>query len=325
MGDESPTPGEAVDPLSGSGLDAIYTSQIEPQLVTAEAARRKAMTLFGVGVFAGATAVLIEVAITQAISHGGNYMPHPGILVATVLGALFLAYWPLAAVGAQAKRDVLRALCAPLGIRYGLIPDRPDPAAFRALGLLPKADDETYDDTFGGVRAGCAFGLTEATYTRGSGKNRSMVFHGQMIRVAFPRRFLGRTVVLRDAGWLNRFECPKGMEKAGLEDPRFERAFEVFCTDQVEARTILTPDLMEKLTELETRFAGQHLRCGFADGAVMIAVESPDRYEIGNLFSTLVERSRVEGIAGDLSAVLRLIDSFVGRGVVGGGGGSIAT
>ena len=307
---------DAIDPLSSAGLDALYVSQIEPALVKAEVARRKAVTLFHTALLAGGAAVLVEVTLTAWLSQGAHYAPHPAFLIVTILGALFLGYLPLMEVGRQAKLAVIGALCAPLGVTYRLTNiTPPDPAAFRALKLLPGADDESYEDYFAGVRRGCDFELCEATWTTGSGKNRSVVFKGQMVRIRFPRRFSGRTVVLRDAGWMNRFDCPPGMQKAGLEDPRFEKAFEVFCTDQVDARSILTPDLMEHLTALETRFAGGRLRCGFADGYALIALEGPTRFEIGSLFKTLVDRSRVEGVAGDLSAVFGLIDSFVGRGI----------
>ena len=317
MGADSSAPtAEALDPLSGPGLDALYESRIKPELVKAEAERRKAVTLFGAVIFAGATAILVEVALTRMLTQGESSFPHPAFLAVTVIGTIFLCVLPLIKVAAEAKQAVIEAMSVPMGVTYhrkDFTP--PDPAAFRALKLLPGADEELYEDYFAGTRAGCDFELCEATYTKGSGKNRSLEFQGQMFRIRFPRRFLGRTVVLRDAGWLNRFECPAGMEKAGLEDPRFEKAFEVFCTDQVEARAILTPDFMEQLTGLETRFAGERIRCGFDDGHVLIAIEGKNRFEIGGMFSTLVDKGRVEGIAGDLSAVFRLIDSFVGRGV----------
>jgi hypothetical protein len=319
MGADSSDPAadvEGPDPISGLALDALYASRIEPELVKAEAGRKKAMTLSGAFLFAGFAALLLEAAIAQAVSADGSFLPHPGIIAATVIVTIFMCARPLIAVAAEAKRAVAQALCIPLGVSYrlkGFTP--PDPEPFRALHLLPDADDETYEDHFSGVRAGCDFELCEATYTIGSGKNRVLVFQGQIFRIRFPRRFLGRAVVLRQAGWLSNAECPAGMQKAGLEDPRFERAFDVFCTDQVEARAILTPDFMEQLTGLETRFASERVRCGFEDGHVLIALQGKNRFEMGSMFTTLVDRKRVEGMAGDLSAVFGLIDAFVGRGL----------
>jgi len=84
----------------------------------------------------------------------------------------------------------------------------------------------------------------------------------------------------------------------------------VFGSDQVEAREILTPTFMQRLVDLETEFAGAHLRCAFRGPQLLIALEGRNRFEIGGMFSTLVDRSRVEGIAHDLEQVFKLIDEF---------------
>ena len=118
-------------------------------------------------------------------------------------------------------------------------------------------------------------------------------------------------MVLRDSGWLNRFECPPGLKKVGLEDPHFERIFEVFGDDQVEARVLLTPVFMEALLAIEQAFAGHHIRCGFCEGDFLVAVEGPNRFEIGGMFTSLVDRERVDRIVDDLRALTRLIDVFL--------------
>ncbi|MBD3270437.1 DUF3137 domain-containing protein [Candidatus Peregrinibacteria bacterium] len=41
---------------------------------------------------------------------------------------------------------------------------------------------------------------------------------------------------------------PSGMDRVKVEDPRFEKIFQVYATDQIEIRRILTPSLMEDLS-----------------------------------------------------------------------------
>jgi hypothetical protein len=96
----------------------------------------------------------------------------------------------------------------------------------------------------------------------------------------------------------------------GLEDPAFNKAFAVFGSDQVEAREILTPVFMQRIVDLEHAYSGHHLRYAFSGADLLIAVEGPSRFEIGNMFSSLVDRRRVEGIARDLEQVFKLIDDF---------------
>ncbi len=108
------------------------------------------------------------------------------------------------------------------------------------------------------------------TTTDSKGRTRTTwvtVFRGQCLVVKFHKQFKGVTKVYRDMGMLNFFaklgQLGKG-EKVKLEDPVFEKAFEVYSTDQIEARFILTPDFMERLLGLERTFKGKQVRCAFA-------------------------------------------------------------
>jgi uncharacterized protein DUF3137 len=300
------------DTLSGPGFDALWTGQIEPALRTLEAERRVAMRR-SMMIWAGFVALLaIEAVVTEIATGGQSFIPPEFFLLGTVIGGAVIGYLPLQFVASKTKRRLIETLCTPMGVTYEIKPA--EPAVYDrllALKLLPHPDDKTFEDMFEGRRGLSAFMLCEATLSTGSGKNRRTVFRGQIFSIEFPRKFLGTTVVLRDSGWLNRFECPKGLEKVGLEDPRFEEIFEVFGDDQVEARAILTPTFMEHLLALETAYSGDHLRCGFCEGRLMIAIEGKDRFEVGSMFSTLDDRGRAESMAGDIRAVFNLIDAFV--------------
>ena len=304
-------PAPDANPLTGEAFDRLYEASIKPELVRREGERQDAMKKFFAILACGALVVLIESGFTLAYTHGATRIPDPRIMLGTMAVAAVLAYLPLASVGRKVKLDVIAAFCGPLTLRYSPGGEISRFDAFHELRLIEKPEDSTFEDHFEGVRTSCGFELCEARLTRGSGKERRTVFSGQLFRIAFPRRFLGTTVVLRDSGWLNRFECPSHLAKVGLEDPHFEKIFEVFGSDQVEARAILTPSFMQQLVDLEAAYKGRHIRCAFTDGDLMIALESPDRFEIGGMFSTLVDRRRVEGVAHDIGAVFRLIDSVV--------------
>jgi hypothetical protein len=233
------------------------------------------------------------------------------LIIFTMVGAGVIGYLPLAGVAKRAKVSVLEALCGPLGISYSA--SAPDPASFptcRTLHLLPGYTDKAFQDFFAGRRGQVDFDLCGACLHEGSGKNRHVVFQGQLFRLVTPRRLGSTTVVLRNSGWLNRFECPSGLKPVGLEDPNFNKAFAVFGGDQVEAREILTPTFMQRLNDLEAAYAGHHIRCAFTESELLIALEAPNRFEIGNMFSSLVERGRVETIARNLDEVFKLIDEF---------------
>ncbi len=73
----------------------------------------------------------------------------------------------------------------------------------------------------------------------------------------------------------------------------------------------LTPTVMEQFLALEQAYAGRHLRCGFCDGDILIAIEGGARLDIGGMFSTLVDEHRVDHIAQNLQALMALIDAFL--------------
>lgn len=73
------------------------------------------------------------------------------------------------------------------------------------------------------------------------------IFKGLFFAADFNKHFSGRTLVR--AGKAGLFSGLFG-NLVKLEDPRFNERFRVYSTDQVEARYLLTPRLMERLMDL---------------------------------------------------------------------------
>lgn len=83
-------------------------------------------------------------------------------------------------------------------------------------------------------------------------------FVGMFAVVDFPKKFKGHTVILPDnmekrvghlAKTLQRLNISRG-QLVKMEDPEFEKHFVVFSTDQIEARYLLSPSLMQRITQL---------------------------------------------------------------------------
>ena len=60
-----------------------------------------------------------------------------------------------------------------------------------------------------------------------------------------------------------------------LEDPAFEKLFAVYATDQVEARYLLSPSLMERLVASRQKLDAK-VQAAFMDDHVILAI--PDAY-----------------------------------------------
>jgi hypothetical protein len=91
------------------------------------------------------------------------------------------------------------------------------------------------------------------------------VFAGQFFVARFNKRFTSTVYVKPRLGFknswsnnnINDYTQPAG-EKVRLEDPEFMDMFDVYSDDQIDARYILTPSLMERIKELAMRTKGQY-------------------------------------------------------------------
>ena len=209
-----------------------------------------------------------------------------------------------------------------------------EPARFQTLrdyDLLPSYNRRHFEDCFSGERQGCDFELYEAHLEQRRRSNKRTyyvtVFRGVIIRITFPRKVEGVTVITRDNGWFNglaalgRSMGGHDLKRIGLVDPKFERIFEVYGDDQVLARYMLTPSFMERLLKLEEDLRGKRVRAMFdahsGEGELLIAAETGNLFEIGSMSKPLADQSRVQALVGELTQVLGLIDLLVRPAIAG--------
>ncbi|MEM9668735.1 MAG: DUF3137 domain-containing protein [Pseudomonadota bacterium] len=303
-------------PPDFDAFSKVYSDRILPNLVGREqdrvAAAREARNGGVTGLLGGLAGAYGGFALTG--------LPLLGIL-AIIAAVGWVAYRSsrLRQIGKEAKSLLVQPVATEFGLTFEEEPGEQGTVYdFRRAHLLPSWDRSDFEDRLTGKRAEVDFEFFEAhleekrTTRDSNGRTRTRwvtVFRGQCIRFDFHKTFLGETLVTRDAGFFNRFGGKSGMDRAKLEDPRFEKAFEVYTTDQVEARFLLTPDLMQKLVDLETAFHGNKLRCAFVGGEMFIALEGGDLFEPGSMFRRLDDPNRIRELLDDFAAVFHLIDT----------------
>lgn len=254
-------------------------------------------------------------------------MHHPAAVIVGVIAAAGLwwfGYRDLNAMRDEAKLMLVDPVAREFGMDFTHRIGAPEVISqFRMMGMVPDWDRASFEDRLTGTRKDAPFEFFEAKLEKrvrtsdGKGRTRThwkTVFQGQCLVVHFPKPFEGSTRVYRDAGMLNglvRLGHAFGQhERVGLEDPKFEKAFEVYSTDQIEARYLLTPDFMERLLNLEATFHGKKLRCAFSGGEMFVAVEGGNLFEAGSMFRPMDDLGRVREILEDFAAVFLLIDAM---------------
>lgn len=291
---------------------AYYEAEIAPWLAEREACRRRAVERFVAAVGVGAVAAA-AVFVLQPFAGASTEL---GFL--TLMGCGALGFFLLDRTRTEITHGLLERIARHLGFTYSGDPGRPAHYdQYRRLKLLPGHNREKFEDQVSGKYAGAGFTLSEAhLQVKSSGKRSSTrtVFHGQLIAVDYPRRFRGSTVVQRDMGAFNTLSRPaKEFQRVGLSSPEFEKAFEAWSTDQVEAHDLLDPLVLERFQELERLFNGKKLRAAFDEGKLLIAMETGDRLTIGTMFQPIEGHGRVERILKELDIVFDLIDVLVKR------------
>ena len=159
--------------------------------------------------------------------------------------------------------------------RYG--PGRGIPEAdFCACGLFKAPDRYRGEDYVSGRvgRTNIYFSEVHAeernvVYSKyGKREQWSDIFHGFLFVADFHKDFSGETLLFRNS-WL-KFRLGGGT-RVKLENKEFERCFDVYSTDEVEARYLLSPSTMERLVALNNRLGG-NITVSFHRSRVYVAV-----------------------------------------------------
>ena len=110
-------------------------------------------------------------------------------------------------------------------------------------------------------------------------------------------------------GVFNKKEKP--LNRVNLEDPKFNKKFDVFSSDQLEARYFATPAFMERFQNLKTAFGAKKAKCAFYNDKLMIAISTnKNLFEIGQVYKTLDNPDTIHSFCNEISSIYEMIEYF---------------
>jgi len=303
------------------GFSAFYDAEILPRLAADEARRAAAQSKMyrAIAVVFSLMALAVVFVLIKHADISVNPLVPITFIVMGGLGGLGVTSFVLFKdIEAATKQNVLGGICKYLG--WSFREEIEQPVLFDSfvnLGLLPTHFTKShFEDRIAGVAHGAKFEFFEShlqnKHSSGEKSETVTVFRGQLLVLEFDQKFSGRTVVLRDKGWLQG-KKKQDMKRVGLVDPVFEKIFEAYGTDQVEARYLLTPTFMQRLVDLENSVDGKKIRFGFTGGYLLIAVETGNRYESGSMFKPLMDTGRTQKVLDEIGAIYDVIDGVMQR------------
>lgn len=123
---------------------------------------------------------------------------------------------------------------------------------------------------------------------------------------------LGIFIVLIYQFFLKRIDKNRevSQNKIKLEDIEFNKLFNVFSDDEIEARYLITTAFMERLLNLKTAFKSKNVKCAFINKQVFFALSTKKNlFEFGNLFKPLNNIENIEFFR-EFFSILDLIEYF---------------
>ncbi|MCD7879400.1 MAG: DUF3137 domain-containing protein [Candidatus Gastranaerophilales bacterium] len=117
------------------------------------------------------------------------------------------------------------------------------------------------------------------------------------------KQYSGQTFICRNC------EFAGSGSRVHLESPEFEKLYDVYSTDQIEARYLITTAFMQRLVDLEKKgFKG--LNISFEQGNVNIAIPSyKDWFEV-SLLKSAYDIDNYRSILIEILNLLSIIDSL---------------
>ncbi|MBM4103339.1 MAG: DUF3137 domain-containing protein [Planctomycetes bacterium] len=306
-------------------LREYYDTDLKLDLADFERQRQKIVThsMIVFGALAGAGVLVALFLMLRGLP--------PVILLFILIGCAIIGgvYYYIAGLDYRSgfKRIILPKLIAFVepGLEY-----RPEQGIskelFRAAGLfLHSIDRYKCEDMIQGKvgKTEIAFSEVHAEYktTSGSGKNRRTewhtIFKGLFFIADFNKDFHGRTVVLPDTAeklfglfgqTLQSWNSSYG-QLVRLEDVEFEKEFVVYGTDQIEARYILSPALMERIL-LFGRKAGKKIYLSFLGSKVFVAIPVQENMFEPKVFSSILDFNVIAEYYAQLQLGVGIVDEL---------------
>ncbi|RED46156.1 DUF3137 domain-containing protein [Aestuariispira insulae] len=301
------------------GFNEYFRREIEPALTEMEGARRSALRQgqIAIAVLAVPAAYLLFRAWQM---HGdGDWQGWLFGGLACLAAGVGFGYYQISKVKSGFDTHVAGSICRFLELDYTRQCRFSPLARFRELSLIPSYDKSDLEDEISGRIGDIELHLVEArlqdkrTTTDSKGNRKTSyhtVFRGLLAEFTFPKRVKARTIITQDSGKIfNKFKS-WGIQgdRVSLEDPEFERIFEVFSSDQVEARYLLTPRFMERLVDLSRHF-DRGLQLAFDQDRLYLAgPKRENMFEAGSVFSDLTDTKYVAETLAEIRIILDIID-----------------
>ena len=99
------------------------------------------------------------------------------------------------------------------------------------------------------------------------------------------------------------------MPKVVLEDPEFNKMFEVYSKDQTEARYILTTSFIERFKQLKDIFKAESVSASFLENSLFVAIPcTKEMFVLGDLRKPVTDSAEFQEFFNQFLAIISIVD-----------------
>ena len=177
--------------------------------------------------------------------------------------------------------------------------------------VIPSHDKDEHDDAFLGAYKGVNVVIDEAHYyikvRTKNGTSYSTVFDGIVITFEFNKEFKSHTVIKNNS--LLHISPSMKLKHTVLEDVEFEKKFDVYTNDELEARYLITPSFMDRLNNLKMSFRCSKIVCSFYKNSLYISLDTrKNMFDIASLFKSVLNEKQYFQLFDEFYSILNIVD-----------------
>ena len=182
--------------------------------------------------------------------------------------------------------------------------------------IVPSHHKYHSEDYFRGEYKGVDIEFSEIklTETHGSGKNRRTVikFKGLAVLLGTKhKRFYGHTIIDQNRTAVGQWFKQKtgALERADMVDPEFEKIFDAYTNDQVEARYLIDPLMIERLKGVYAEYEGEKMAAAFYENKMLILIASRhNHFEPADIYIPATDPASILSMKKEIGEILSIID-----------------
>jgi len=287
-----------------------YKKELVPFLICFEKRRKSKLALALTAVI---LCTLVSLFLIFFISTAGNTAEeNKGIgKLAIFIFVVGLLVWSFIKKGFEnsIKKQIMPTICKLFGNMVWSSDFYEGAEVFQKSCVIPSYTSSTFDDIFTGVWKNVKFDIVESEYEIGSGKSRHTVFKGVVIKLAMNKSFISHTVISPNT--LFHRSPSKDLRRTELEDPEFEKKYDVYTNDEVDARYLITTAFMERLNDMKVAFSASGVSCSFYDDNFYIALKTnKDLFSLCSLIKPIYDSKQYITMYDEIVSIIKLIEYF---------------